>query len=128
HFKHLFEMGFHVSLDRGLSADARTRILDAAGEIFVEHGFAGATIRKICSRVNLNIALVSYHFGDKEGLYLEVMKHFRGQAMEEYPPDIGRNGSSSTEQRLSAFIRSLMFRLLSPGRASCFWKLFAREL
>ncbi len=116
-----------MSQDAALLTDARTLILEAAGEIFAEDGFAGATIRKICSRAGVNIALVSYHFGDKEGLYLAVMKYYRAKALEEYPPDLGIDGSSSAEQRLHAFIRSLMFRLLGEARTSCFWKLFARE-
>jgi TetR/AcrR family transcriptional regulator, regulator of cefoperazone and chloramphenicol sensitivity len=116
-----------VSLNKALSVDARTRIIEAAGEIFAENGFARATIRSICSRAGVNIALVSYHFGDKEGLYLEVMKHYRTKALEEYPFDLGIDDSSSAEEKLHVFIRSLMFRLLGQGRPSCFWKLFARE-
>ncbi|MRR14554.1 DUF1956 domain-containing protein [archaeon] len=107
--------------------DARTRIIEAAGEIFARDGFTGATIRKICSRAGVNIALVSYHFGDKEGLYLDVLKYYRTKAYEEYPPDLGTDEKSSPEQRIGAFIRSLTFRLLKPGRSSCFWQIFARE-
>lgn len=120
-------MGFRLPLSKELSPGARIRIVEAAGEIFAEQGFAKATIRKICARAHVNIALVSYHFGDKEGLYLEVMKYFRAKALEEYPPEVGPGESSPPEQRLSVFIRSLLFRLLSQGRTSFFWKLFARE-
>jgi AcrR family transcriptional regulator len=120
-------MGFSVSSDKTVMADAGNRILEAAGEIFAEEGFGRATIRKICTRAGVNVALVSYHFGDKEGLYLAVMKHFRAKALEEYPPDLGIDESSPAEERLKAFVRSFMFRILSQGQASWFGKLFARE-
>ena len=55
--------------------DTRNRLLDAAREEFVAHGFRGAAIRRIASQAGVTAAVVHYYFGDKQGLYLAVMEN-----------------------------------------------------
>ena len=38
--------------------DTRERIVQAAGEVFAERGFRGATIREICQKAGANLASV----------------------------------------------------------------------
>jgi AcrR family transcriptional regulator len=54
--------------------DTRERLLDAAEQVFVESGYYDATVREICKRAGVNLALVNYHFGDKLQLYIEVIR------------------------------------------------------
>ncbi len=46
---------------------ARERILEACLEVLKSDGYAGVTIAKIAARAGENGALVSYHFGSKQG-------------------------------------------------------------
>lgn len=52
----------------------RTRLLDVATQVFAESGYYAATIRDIAQRAGTNVAAVNYHFGDKLGLYTEVLE------------------------------------------------------
>ena len=55
------------------SADTKTRILDAAEELFTEHGFEATSLRSLTSAASVNLAAVNYHFGTKEELFQAVL-------------------------------------------------------
>jgi AcrR family transcriptional regulator len=58
--------------------DTVTRILDAAEELFAEHGFAETSLRTITARADVNLAAVNYHFGSKKALIQAVFVRFLG--------------------------------------------------
>ena len=51
----------------------RSHILQAAGRLYAEKGFARTTGKEICARAHVNMAAINYHFGDKAGLYDAVL-------------------------------------------------------
>jgi AcrR family transcriptional regulator len=53
---------------------SRQRILDAALAEFAAKGFAGARVDTIASRANINKRMLYHYFGDKEGLFREVLR------------------------------------------------------
>jgi len=106
----------------------RQRLIEVAGEVFADQGFRSATIRDICGRAGANVAAVNYHFGDKERLYLDVLEHAHRTSLTRYPPDLGTTPDSSAEDRLRAFIRSFLLRLLDDGIPAWLGKLMAREM
>lgn len=108
--------------------DTKRRLLDAAGEIFSEKGFKAATVREICRVAKANVAAVHYHFGDKEGLYKELLVEAFEAGLKRYPTHMGLDGSASAEQRLYAFIHSFLLRMLGSERFAWCGKLMAREL
>ena len=55
------------------SADTKTRILDAAEQLFMEHGFEATSLRQLTAAAGVNLAAVNYHFGSKEELFQAVL-------------------------------------------------------
>jgi AcrR family transcriptional regulator len=108
--------------------DTKARLIEAAGEVFAEYGFRSATVREICRRAGANVAAVNYHFRDKEGLYVAVLEHSLQSARRRYPPDLGLRDGATPEEKLRAFIRSLLLRILGEGVPAWHGKLMAREM
>ncbi|HEY6820460.1 MAG TPA: TetR/AcrR family transcriptional regulator [Burkholderiales bacterium] len=54
--------------------ETRTRILDAAEELFMQHGFEATSMRLLTSRAGVNLAAVTYHFGSKHALIEAVFR------------------------------------------------------
>ncbi len=108
--------------------ETRRQILEAAGEVFAEAGFGHATVREICRRAGANIAAVNYHFGDKETLYAEVLRHSQRMAFEKYPPLLGVGADARPEEKLRAFVRSFLLRLFDDGPITRFGRMMSREM
>src|SRR5258708_28663780 len=54
--------------------ETRTRILDAAEELFMQHGFEGTSMRPLTTKAGVNLAAVNYHFGSKHALIEAVFR------------------------------------------------------
>ena len=115
---------------QGAESDEKTRerLLDAAGEVFAEQGFRNATVREICRRAAANVAAVNYHFGDKERLYLEVMRQAHGHAFSKYPSDLGLPPGAPPEDRVRSFVKAFLLRILDIGKSSWAGRLMSKEL
>jgi AcrR family transcriptional regulator len=106
----------------------RRQILEVAGGVFAEVGFRNATIREICRRAGANIAAVNYHFGDKETLYAEVLRHSQQKAFAKYPPLLGVGAEAPPEEKLRAFIQSFLLRIFDGSSIAWFGKMMSREM
>jgi TetR/AcrR family transcriptional regulator, regulator of cefoperazone and chloramphenicol sensitivity len=104
----------------------RNKILNAAGEVFAEQGFDGATIRAITERAGVNVAAVNYHFRDKSELYTRlVVDACSARAAWR---DVMAEAPDSPEERLRSLIHHFLNYLLDPARPEWRRRLLAREL
>jgi AcrR family transcriptional regulator len=107
--------------------ETRDRLLQAATRLFAERGLKKVTVREICRAASANVAAVNYHFGDKLGLYREVL----GSAIDAMRAtcEAGRRAGEGqrTEERLRRFVHVYMQRVLE-GQQSVIHKLITREL
>lgn len=107
----------------------RQRLLDAAGEVFADLGFRTATVRDICQRAEANGAAVHYHFGDKEGLYAEVVRYAHSCALAQHPTgEPAQIAKLKPVEQLRTFVYAFLCRLLDAGRPAWHAKLMAREM
>src|SRR5918998_1570320 len=58
---------------RGRGADTRGAVLDAARARFAAHGYDGTRLRDVAADAGVDVALVSYHFGSKDGLFAAAL-------------------------------------------------------
>jgi AcrR family transcriptional regulator len=79
--------------------NARITILNAAMELFAQHGYAGCSIREICKTAGVTKPVLYYHFDNKEQLYYELMLDIFNQTRKDL-------------QRLSQFQGSLRDSLI----------------
>lgn len=104
----------------------KSRMLEAAIEVFLEKGYDATTIRDICDKADANLASVNYHFGSKDALRTAALESIMATTTESYPLDDGLSEASSPEERLRFFIRNLLRRIFPSDpekarRSRLFW-------
>jgi len=104
----------------------RARLLETARRLFGEHGFKAVTVRAICSAAKANVAAVNYHFGDKLGLYREVLQVSIDAIRETTEAAREAGAGLPPEEQLRAFVHVFMHRALTGDEN--LHRLIAREM
>jgi AcrR family transcriptional regulator len=87
----------------------RGRILDAAEELFAEHGYDGVALRKIAAVAGVDVALASYHFGRKLDVFNAVFERradFLNESRHRVPLKVQRTsgpGGTGVEQIIETY-------------------------
>ncbi|RKR81090.1 TetR family transcriptional regulator [Mucilaginibacter gracilis] len=104
--------------------DKKDHILDISEKVFSELGYDGASTRLISGEAGVNMAMLNYYFGSKEGLYLAVFER-KISAFRTLLQNIGNDDSISSWDKMERCIDNYVERIITN---SCFQKLINREM
>ncbi|SDE53232.1 transcriptional regulator, TetR family [Mucilaginibacter pineti] len=104
--------------------DKKDHILDVAERVFSDLGFDGASTRTISSEAGVNMAMLNYYFGSKEGLFLAIFER-KISSFRTLLQNIGSDDSMSSWDKLAKCIDNYVERIIVNN---CFQKLINREI
>ncbi len=109
------------------AASTRERLVEAARHVFAERGYHATTVREIVKRSGANIAAVNYHFGDKLGLYTEVLQQsVRAARVDAINSALDQN--APPEDILRAVIRARLQSVAEPHLPDWHFRIIVHEL
>ena len=104
--------------------DKKEHILDVAERVFSDLGFDGASTRMISGEAGVNMAMLNYYFGSKEGLFLAVFER-KIASFQTLLQNIGNDESMTQWDKLAMAIDNYIDRVVVNN---CFQKLINREM
>lgn len=108
--------------------ETRQQLLQAAGEVFAEHGYANATSKEICARANANVAAVNYHFGGKDGLYAAVLEDAHARLISLDALAAAAQSPIDPRVKLKMFIGRIVAEISKRGAESWELRVLSREV
>lgn len=94
---------------------SRTRILDAAAEMFIDRGYEGTSLRRLAGEVGMKAGSLYYHFASKDELLTAVLE--RGIEVMHDAFDAAEDSHRRAEpfDRLAAHVRAHLSALFEHG-------------
>lgn len=96
-----------------MSEATKDKILTSATALFQRQGYHGTSVRDIAQDASVNIALVSYYFGGKKGLFETLMIQF----YEGYMRELDKCCQSGTKESAYESVISLVRILIDYQRS-----------
>lgn len=99
----------------GRSARKRSAILDAATELFLRHGYLGASMDEVAARAMVSKQTVYKQFASKEALFVAIVSAMTGMAGDEIQREIADLGERDDPgRRLLAYAERQLTVVLTP--------------
>src|SRR5262245_56586606 len=95
--------------------DRREALLDAAEQMILAEGYAGASTRAIAQAAGVPLSLVHYHFGGKEGLLVALVERARDRTRQAVQSAL-LSGAPASDRALTA-LRAVRESFHSEGSA-----------
>ena len=93
--------------------DKQKKILDVAEELIATKGFDATSVRDICGKANINVAMISYYFGSKEKM-MNFLYQYRVQrskeSFSEFTETIKEGKAEMQMKEIINYIVSLLFK------------------
>lgn len=119
----------------------RDALIAAALKVFGRDGYHAASTRAIAKAAGVNLALIRYHYGGKQGLYLAVFGHIASRILERQRPAIAAieavlaepDGALSRRERQARYLPPLlgfvdgMAAILTSRESTTWAQLILRE-
>ncbi|MDX6698454.1 MAG: TetR/AcrR family transcriptional regulator [Solirubrobacteraceae bacterium] len=103
-----------ATLDRRRVRSTRA-LLDAAGRLFADHGFAGTTVEHIAREADVAVGTIYGNFGGKRELYLAAVERAL-DLNEEYVAPVYASGMSASEEVIASGAAYLRFYREHPAQ------------
>ncbi|HEY7537696.1 MAG TPA: helix-turn-helix domain-containing protein [Gaiellaceae bacterium] len=103
----------------------RLRILDAARDLLVEHGYGGTSTRAVAERAGTQLSLVHYHFGGKQQLLVAVLERENEELLERQRALYAEPGPLSEKWRTAC---AFLDEDVRSGYVRVLWELWAAGL
>lgn len=111
---------------RSDGAETKALLIECAGRLIAQKGFAKTTSKEICTMAQVNLAAVNYHFGSRDGLYLAVLKEVHAYLMNIDLLNSLYKKQCSPQEKLREFLDFYISNVLKES--NWYVKVWAREM
>lgn len=120
-------LGEKMSRTRRSDGDVtKTKILEAAGQLIAQLGWAQTSNKEIVKLAEVDLAAINYHFGGRDGLYQAVLSEAHAHYLNEQELQAIADLQCDPEEKLGIFFETLVVKLVEHD----VWhgKVFIREI
>lgn len=93
--------------------EKQIQILDVAEELIAKKGFEGTSVRDISAKANINVAMISYYFGSKEKMMVNLYQYRVQKTRETFAEFTQTIKDGKPEMQLKEIINFLVNQLLT---------------